>query len=973
MMHPLSRLLIASALLLNLGSYASPADACSGCISIDRMGAGAPAGWLVTSENIAWECERGTGPFGPGAGRFSFTEEDSIEIASPACVIEPGKPYAATVWMRAEPAPASVRLAICDNISESTLLQTGEQNVASEWTPLLIHQALPAATRNQYFLRLAVRGENTTVWMDALWLGPCADAPAPDWRPPVHPVSVTLTPDAAWGLVTGSMPQQVHARVAGVTQEGCHLRLHVIPTDGEPEVLPEIPVDVTGLWGKTLTIEGTAIARFGMQRVGAIVTDSAGAPLSAAAETLLARAPDPIPGPRPDSPFGVHVSLREPDVNVAAKLGYKWCRIHDASGITKWGHAEPEPGQWRWFDNDVAIARRAGLSILGMLDGSPAWESGTDEGGYWSIYGAPRNVDHWRNYVRQVVGHYADSIDEWEVWNEPWDMMRFFHGGTPMLYAELLRAAYEEAKTVHPACTIIGVDTYPPFWEQMVLAAGAYPYFDMLSWHRYDPNLHAWPNDSLSRVANRINTEQAKYGTPKPTLCSEGGPDVTMFHGSYFSFADPDITGDWSEGADRYARMFLGTIAAGHKRFIAYSIHNVARHGWQTHMMLEPGPLLRPMHLAVAALAHFVEGAQYVERLQPGPDISAHVFEQVEDRNYASPPSTIVVLHSDGSDSEALVKPIPDGVRCFDRWGNPAAMPVAAARGLAYLVADGALRVPLLAALRPETEPAHLTYGEQDIDTTMKRLESSLASGSPPLWTLLSAQGSLVVIEHDHQAFVSNRRELRTQRDCAAVFHLGSNLSVDSCETKDAGIFRIGQARLRDSKDVQWRATFCATPDAPDGSLRFLTLTLQPYHDQDDAGNENHVLDLAKRWESALLVSSTNALWGLYHDGPCCLAAATKNGEYFVFDKPEYLLTMMNTAVVWGKAARSIMNFSSVSMGEKTATIVGEWDIASFAFGAAKFPFAATLIRKDGEWRFAGFAMGPPYVVRGKKEARAGL
>ena len=953
-------LLFAGVLCAPVVRAASPEAGRDGVIAIDRMGAGIPAGWLLRSENAVLRPEVTPGPFGPGCCSVTLEGNGRIELVSPARVLEPGRSFTAVIWLRAA-AAISARLDVCANASDDTLLHAEMDDVGPEWRPLLFHGVLPPVTRSQYFARLTLHGEDAVLWMDALWLGPNADAPPPGWRPPVFPAAVTITPEAAWGLVTGATPQMIHASVAGVIQDGCRLQWRVVPAEGAPEILPEVPVDAGGAWQETLTIGGEAIHRLGMHRVEAVVIDAAGKALSAVGETLLARAPAPIPGPRPASPFGVHVSLRDPDVRVAAALGYKWCRIHDASGITKWGYAEPEPGQWRWFDADVAAARDVGLSILGMLDGSPAWESGTDTSGYWSIYGAPRNVEHWRNYVRQVVGHYAGAIDEWEVWNEPWDMMRFFHGGTPMLYAELLRAAYEEAKAVNPACTIVGVDTYPPFWEQMVLAAGSYPYYDMLSWHRYDPNLHAWPNDSLARVARRINAEQAKYGVPKPLLCSEGGPDVTLFHGSLFSFADPRIMGDWSEGADRYARLFLGAIAAGHRRFMAYSIHNAARHGLQTHMMLEPGPLLRPMHLAVAALAHFVEGAQYEERLQPTTDISAHVFAQPEDRDFAVAPSTVIVLHANGPDAEPLPHAIPDGVRCYDRWGNPAAAPREAARGLVYLVADASTRRALLDALRAGPPDVPAPDAREPVAALMRRLAESLSTGSPPLWELLSAQGSLVILERDAGVLICNRADLRAQPDLAAEFVLGEGIELDDAYlATETGIFRMGQVQLRGPGDVQHLATFCATADGPGGSMRFLSLTIQPIGGVEDTKDAEAVRGLAKRWETALLTSSTRELWDCCRERGCCLASATLNGEYFVFDRPEYLLTMMNTAVVWGKAARSIMTFASVNVGEAVASITGTWDIASFAFGAGKFPFAGTLVRENGTWRFAGFAMGPP-------------
>jgi hypothetical protein len=449
---------------------------------------------------------------------------------------------------------------------------------------------------------------------------------------------------------------------------------------------------------------GDIAGRFGMFRVEATVVDSEGNALSPMTETLLARAPEPFPAPFYNSYFGIHVKLIAPDLEAMARLGYKWLRIHDASGITKWGVIEPEPAKWIWHDDQVALALEKGFHILGMLDSAPAWETGAEEEGYFSIYSAPKDPENWRNYVRKVVEHYKGAINDWEVWNEPWNPIGFFKGGSPQLYTDLLTIAYTETKAINPDAVVVGIGTWPPYWDAMTLAAGAYDYYDVLSFHRYDPGMHGYPNDAIDRIAKRLRRVQEKHGEPKPLTFSEGGPDVTIFHGSFFSFAEPSLTGDWSWCADQYARMYLTTIASDVLRFFAYSVHNHQHHGAPYHMMVEPGPLLRPLHLSMAALAHFVDGAEYMKRLHPTHDISAHVFAQSHDRPYADGPSTVVVLHANGLDPEPLPGPIPEGVACYDRWSNPMQAPGEATRSPVYLVATGDAAAALKAALASAQE-----------------------------------------------------------------------------------------------------------------------------------------------------------------------------------------------------------------------------------------------------------------------------
>jgi hypothetical protein len=81
--------------------------------------------------------------------------------------------------------------------------------------------------------------------------------------------------------------------------------------------------------------------------------------------------------------------------------------------------------------------------------------------------------------------------------------------------------------------------------------------------------------------------------------------------------------------------------------------------------------------------------------------------------------------------------------------------------------------------------------------------------------------------------------------------------------------------------------------------------------------------------------------------------AATLNGEYFMFANPIYLITMMNTAVLWGPAATSKMDLSRVVISGNVATLLGQWEVSSLAFGTAPYAITATLFEENGEWRIA--------------------
>ncbi len=949
---------IATSLILALQFLPGKVSASENMLSLERMGAGVPGGWKVESENCSWMPEPSPGPLGVGAARVQFNATGELMLKSPAKALPAGTAFTAALWVCSKPAGAMVSFDLLDNESEKPVALHGEKNATGKWQLLQVQQTLPPSVTGHYYLELHARGTDCALLLDGLWLGATDSTQDPAWHPPTRAAGVVLEPVAPWGVVTGDTEQQVRARVCGEIPSGALLSLQITNTLGETAELPAVAIEKTGLWEKEIPVSGDVARPFGMLRVEAHVTDDAGLPLSNTCETLLARAPEPLPSPMPESYFGVHVRLCEPDLEAVSRLGYKWCRIHDASAITKWGYVEPEPGQWRWHDEEVDLVRKHGLSILGMFDTAPAWETGSEECGYFQVCHAPKDIGKWREYVRQMTGHYAGRIDEWEVWNEPWDMMRFFQDGTPFLYVDLLKAAYEEARKVNPNARIVGINTYPSFWEDIVLASGAYPYYDKLSWHRYDPDMLGRPGDGIGRVAQRLNTiQRAVGGTPKPILCSEGGPDVGRYHGSFFSFAEPDLYGPWDEGADRYARFFLSAIAAGNERCIAYSVHTAPRHGHLTHMTMEPQFLLKPMHLAAAALAYFVDGVPYAGRLTPAPGISAHLFTHPEPRPFSAGPCTVAVIHSDGIESIPLPRAIPAGIHCYDRWANPLPeAPRKAARSLIYLVAEGEEHVAALRSALEEIQvPAPVSTAPE---TLFDAVMQSLVTGAPPLWTLFSVQGSAAFTVGADGPVTATRSTLQHSESEHTAFTLPEDTVLVSKSVRNAQFFIIGQASLQ-AEGRTWTLSFTAGRDAPGAPWRLVSLTLLPVALEMNVSLDAEALEPLRVWDTCLREGKTDPLYATLYDGHCSMAAATRNGEYMVFTRADYLVTMLKTVLTWGPVGNTPVMLDRSAFHPDLAIASGTWDISSLAFGMGRYSISATLIHTLGGWKLASLCVGP--------------
>ena len=111
--------------------------------------------------------------------------------------------------------------------------------------------------------------------------------------------------------------------------------------------------------------------------------------------------------------------------------------------------------------------------------------------------GSGFTLDDWRKYVRQGVTVFDGYVDAIEIWNEP-DLPEFHYGymdGTPEHYFDLLKAAYEEIKSVNASipvvagslCTLIedNGEIYGGTLLKGIWALGASDYCDVVSIHTY--------------------------------------------------------------------------------------------------------------------------------------------------------------------------------------------------------------------------------------------------------------------------------------------------------------------------------------------------------------------------------------------------------------------------------------------------------------------------------------------------------
>lgn len=190
-------------------------------------------------------------------------------------------------------------------------------------------------------------------------------------------------------------------------------------------------------------------------------------------------APPSDPGLKPSSRFGALVHFTDKNLTIARRVGVKWSRDHRSFC---WFRVEPEPDKWTFKAADEKINRalRYGVSVFGVLHGTPEWASIDGTRGYASI---PRDWKKWEEYVRRVVEHFKGRVRVWEVWNEP---------QSAELYYDLVRHSYPPAKEANPECLLIGLSStnYSGGFLNKFVRLGGLKYLDEVSSHIYQYSSH---------------------------------------------------------------------------------------------------------------------------------------------------------------------------------------------------------------------------------------------------------------------------------------------------------------------------------------------------------------------------------------------------------------------------------------------------------------------------------------------------
>ncbi len=242
---------------------------------------------------------------------------------------------------------------------------------------------------------------------------------------------------------------------------------------------------------------------------------------------------------------GVNVALEQysqADLDRACRLiqagGWSWVRQH-----FYWNEIEPRRGEFEWTASDrlVAEAERCGLSVLAVLDTSPAWARSATEQDV--VTAPPLQPADYGRFVATFAGRYGSRVPVLQLWDNPnvppnWGR----RNADAMEYTALLRRGAEGARSANPHVSIVSaglapneekIRGHPVFSDILFLRgmydAGAREYFDILGAKPY--GMWTGPDDrrvspdvlNFSRVI-LLREEMTSHGdAAKPVWAVEFG------------------------------------------------------------------------------------------------------------------------------------------------------------------------------------------------------------------------------------------------------------------------------------------------------------------------------------------------------------------------------------------------------------------------------------------------------------------
>lgn len=126
----------------------------------------------------------------------------------------------------------------------------------------------------------------------------------------------------------------------------------------------------------------------------------------------------------------------------------------------------------------------------------------------------------WGARVRELVAHYADTVDYWEAWNEP----NITYGSGASFVTDVLKPFYAAVRSADPTAKVVGgdpVNISVPYW-QAIAAAGGFDYLDIVGIHPYTGHNRSFEEEGSDRSMGQLRALMTQYGAQgKPIWATE--------------------------------------------------------------------------------------------------------------------------------------------------------------------------------------------------------------------------------------------------------------------------------------------------------------------------------------------------------------------------------------------------------------------------------------------------------------------
>ncbi len=579
-----------------------------------------------------------------------------------------------------------------------TIEPTGEWKRASvEFTPDVAQKSYS----------LAISGDGTgTLWIDAFraWSGDADDSYKSAGECEVA-LGLPATEISETRIQFAQEPAELVYLVTGDCKDGV-LKAKVTNVYGREKNLPDLRLETTKVSG-TINFGVFPETPYGQFRTEVWV-ERAGKRISPINEMVVTRVKKPVYWGKdaPGSPFGCHFFSVDRTIKIMKAGGVNWARLHDAGfEYIGWAWLEPEKGKWSFRDEYLQRYRANHIKIFGQLGTTPNWanclskvKGGSQNSSFSDVYSShfnpPLSLDEFANYVKTVTARYKGVIDEYFVWNEPWEGFwgpadydeankKFIMSKNRQAdYAALMKTAYTAVKSVDPIIKVSGFNSCAwktgQDWTKGVYDAGGMAWCDMIDYHFYTTTPQGFVGSHTDSTYNHavgyIREKEGRLDKPvymsegqgRPGTCNnEGLTESPVLSGIYKNALPYDPGEDAIQRADLMCKYVVNLLANNVAKVFLYSAHCYGSLGTPSefNVLLCTDGYPHPSLAAHANMAQHLEGRKFFKVVNVAEGVYAYLF--------AGKDRSVAVISGRPGCSNVYRLPAAKSLEVSDLFGNP--------------------------------------------------------------------------------------------------------------------------------------------------------------------------------------------------------------------------------------------------------------------------------------------------------------